>query len=185
MAKRGTLPKDQAGWTTLADQLLQGTDDRAAVVLGGAFVEALLDSLLESWVLPGANLGFLSHFGAKKDLAFALSLIDDEEKEHLEAIANIRNFFAHELLDATFQNQKVRASISILKKTTRGVHPSDSPRTCFNKAIGSTATLRLREREPVTREAFRRERQERMKADLVTFTRKYLSRKRAREDADH
>jgi hypothetical protein len=183
MPKRATLPKDQAGWTTLADQLLQGRDDRAAVVLGGAFVEAVLDSVIESWVLPGVNLRFLSHFGAKKDFAHALALIDDEELEHLEAIANIRNLFAHELLDATFKHPKVRTSLSVLKRTTPSVDPGDSGRTCFNKAVVGAVTLRLRVREPVTREAFRREMQERMKTDLAKFTREYFARGHHRQKA--
>ncbi len=174
--RKVTLPKDDTEWKILLDKLGFNADDRTAVILGGSLVEETLESLVRSWLLPEAALSFLSHFGVKKDLALGLGLIDDEEESHLQAIASIRNVFAHHLLDATFKHPQVRASLGKLK-TVRGANPDDTPRERFRKAVlHLTTSLNFRKGEPITREAFRRQAERRVDALWKAAIRKHRKR---------
>lgn len=79
---------------------LRSETDRACAVLGGAMVDARLESLFirrlsghQSDLLNG--LGPLSTFSARSKVAHALSWIDDDLFNDLEVIRRIRNDFAH------------------------------------------------------------------------------------------
>lgn len=171
--RRVTLPKDDAEWQILLDKLGFNADDRTAVILGGSLVEARLEELVVSWLRPGAPLDFLSAFWAKKQAAFALGYIDEEEDVQLEAIASIRNVFAHHLLDATFQHPKVRENLEKLRAIKR-VNAQDPPRTVFRNAVVHFAMeLNHRKRDPVTRAAFSREAEERVNAQWRDAIRKH------------
>jgi len=60
---------------------------------------------VRSWLRPDAQLGFLGTYSAKRDLAYALGYIDDDDVSLLNAIFGIRNLFAHHLLEATFEDE--------------------------------------------------------------------------------
>lgn len=117
------LPKKPAMPETdhrFAQMFLQESD-RAAAVLGGSFLEAVLEEALRSWLRPdGAALdgyfdarqhGFLGTFSAKKNLAYAMGLVSKVQGTSLQTVASIRNFFAHHVLDATFSNAAVREEL--------------------------------------------------------------------------
>ena len=174
--RRVTLPKDDAEWQRLLSELF-GADDRTAVILGGVLVEAALESLVRSWLLPEATLGFLSNFGAKKDLARALGFIEDGEAEHLQAIASIRNVFAHDLLEARFEDPTVRENIDKLRKV-RNARPEDAPRAVFrNAVVRLTTSLNFRKREPITAKAFRQQAMRRVRDQWKAAQRKYRKAK--------
>lgn len=113
---RVTLPKSKDEWAKLVARLTDGPNDRETVLIGGSLVDTTLEHMLLSWLLPDQAVeqffnplgsGFLSTFGAKKNLAFALALITDDERRDLERVASVRNVFAHHLLDAAFEHPKV------------------------------------------------------------------------------
>ena len=107
--------------------------------------------------------GFLSTANTKKNLAFALGLLDRDERASVQAIAKIRNLFAHHLLDATFKHPDLAGPLDQL----RGVAgPKDSPRKRFVAAVTRVIIdLRMRTLEPRTPEEFVREVEARVKAD--------------------
>jgi hypothetical protein len=178
--KRPRLPEDQDTWLTLVDQLVNGADDRSAVVLGGCIVEAVLDELVASWLLPDAPLGFTPTVYAKIDVAFAMALIGDEEKAVLQAIANLRNVFAHNLHDADFKHPRARQSLAAFRTMDRAAK-GDSPRDLFRKAITAAVSLRLKTRDPVTQDEFRAEVEARLDREFAAFVRKREARKRSQE----
>jgi hypothetical protein len=165
---RVSLPKDQAVWLKLVDELASGASDRAAVVLAGGIVEAVLDELVESWLLPGAKLDFLTGLGAKRDLAVALGLIDAKEKAQVDAIVDVRNLFAHRLQEATFDSEVVQKCLRVLRAGRRA-NAKDSPRTLLRKAVTEVLSLRLRVRNPITPDAFRKEMERRIISEMLAF----------------
>ncbi len=127
------------------------SSNRSMVVLLGSVVDAVLADLVSSWLLPDKAVedffcppGFLSTFGSRKNLAFALGLVTEDEKRDLQVIADVRNFFAHHLLDATFSDAEVTASLRRLRSIVN-LSPGDTPRDRFRKAVFQLVP-RLRER---------------------------------------
>jgi hypothetical protein len=114
-----TLPEHDpvAFWKLFEDET-----DRAAAVLGGSYLDAILEQVLRSWMPPNAEKtvdaffephGFLGTFGARKNMAFALGIVDTEARDDIQRIANIRNFFAHHVLEAdSFDNEAVRQELA-------------------------------------------------------------------------
>jgi len=166
---KAQLPKDDEEWVKLVEQITAGADDRTAVILGATLVEVTLEAMLLSWLRPEKSVeeffdsGFLSTANTKKNLAFALGLLDRDERASVQAIAKIRNLFAHHLLDATFKHPDLAGPLDQL----RGVAgPKDSPRKRFVAAVTRVIIdLRMRTLEPRTPEEFVREVEARVKAD--------------------
>lgn len=93
-----------------------GASDRAAAVVAGAFLDEVLHELLQDAFVKRSKEGQrklfhgngpLSTFSAKIELAFSLGLISEHEHFVLNSIRGIRNEFAHELGDLSFQSQSV------------------------------------------------------------------------------
>ncbi len=185
MSRNVKLPKDDE-WVALVDQIMKGTDDRAVVVLAGSLIDAVLEQLLISWLLPDDAVtqyfdpphGFLSTSGATTNLAFALALVSHEERDDLKQVAKVRNVFAHHLLDATFEHPDVVKHLKGLK-SVKGLAPEDSPRARFRKAVSQlVVSLRtFRTLEPTTAEKFRRLAERRLEADWRRYVRKHYKRK--------
>jgi DNA-binding MltR family transcriptional regulator len=93
-----------------------GASDRAAAVVAGAFLDEVLHQLLDDFFVARSvdaqkklfrGNGPLSTFSAKIELAFSAGLISEKEHFDLNAIRRIRNDFAHQLGDLSFQTQSV------------------------------------------------------------------------------
>ncbi len=91
-------------------------NDRAAAIVGGAFVENYLTLAVKSRLRPlsarfddklFAGYGPLASFSAKIDLGFALHLYNDPQRADLVAIKNVRNYFAHHIDVREFENEHV------------------------------------------------------------------------------
>jgi DNA-binding MltR family transcriptional regulator len=87
----------------------------ACVVIGAAFLDAALASLLSKTLLKSGVTtkllgpsGALGSFGTRADLAYCLSLITKSHYKDLCVIAEIRNHFAHHHLNFGFNDPKVR-----------------------------------------------------------------------------
>ena len=164
------LPKDDAEWQKLVEQMLDVVDDRSAVIIGAALVEVSLDELVRSWLLPDAQLGFLGTYGAKEDLAYALGYVDAPDVPLLDASSAIRNVFAHHLLEATFEHPEVRKHLQQLE-AHRG--PGEARQVFARAVMWLVPHLRLRRREyGVSRDAFRKAAQERNTAEWIIAARK-------------
>ena len=83
-------------------EALNNESDVACVVIGAAFLDTALASLLEQQLLKSkvtrkllAPSGVLGNSAARADLAYCLCLISKEHYRDLCSIAEIRNQFAH------------------------------------------------------------------------------------------
>lgn len=102
--------------------------DRAAVILGAAKLDLLLNQLLQAALLPctGKNDelldgdGPLSTFSSRITLCHRLGLIDDDFCRALHLIRRIRNSFAHELsgvsLESGAHRDRIRELVAPLEK---------------------------------------------------------------------
>jgi hypothetical protein len=87
------------------DDVIQGTSDRTAIIVGAAMLEFQLEELLKAFLQPttkshddlfeGENP--LSTFAAKITLANRLGVLHEEETAILRGIKRLRNAFAHQL----------------------------------------------------------------------------------------
>lgn len=90
--------------------------DRAAAIVGGAFVDELITELIKCHLVTDeasdkklfSGSGPLATFSAKIDIAYRLGLISKTEHVAINTIRSIRNTFAHEMGTATFSNQSIR-----------------------------------------------------------------------------
>ncbi|HET6410609.1 MAG TPA: hypothetical protein VFG53_01015 [Anaeromyxobacter sp.] len=164
------LPKDDAEWKRLVEQMLDVVDDRSAVIIGATLVEVSLDELARSWLLPDAQPGFLGTYRAKEDLAYALGHVGDADLPLLDAISGIRNVFAHYLLGATFEHPRVREYLQALEAYSG---PGEARQVFARAVMWLVPHLRLRRREyGVSRDAFRKAAQERNTAEWIIAARK-------------
>jgi len=78
----------------------QSETDRAAAILGGAYLDNLLNELLKCRLLYNSltdkDLNNLS-FDRRIKLCYSTGVINQKEKRDLTTIKNIRNYFAHDI----------------------------------------------------------------------------------------
>lgn len=194
---RLTLPAAPKEWEQLLRDMEVDAEDRTAVILGGSLVEATLDRMLLTWLVPEDSVrkffdadsgGFLSSFGPKMKLAYALGLLEDEdERKQLRAIASVRNIFAHHLLDATFGHPAVLGPMRTLRELVQariGAERVLTPREVFVAAVKMVAvSFNMRSLTPRTTKEFRRLVQTRVKRQWIAAARRTersLSAKRKR-----
>lgn len=101
---------------------LKGESDRAAAVLGAAFLDALLDKALRKRLLPSLdknafeNNGPLATFASRTTITHALGWIDADTKADLDLVRRIRNEFAHDPNhQLSFESQQIKSRTSQLK----------------------------------------------------------------------
>jgi DNA-binding MltR family transcriptional regulator len=97
---------------------LVNSSDRAAVLIGATILDVQLERLLRGFfvddeqevnkLIASANQSApLSSFSARIRAAYCLGLIHKSERDDLSAIREIRNVFAHNILNCTFDNSDV------------------------------------------------------------------------------
>ena len=97
---------------------LVNSSDRAAVLVGATILDMQLERLLRGFfvddeqevnkLIASANQSApLSSFSARIRTAYCLGLIHKSERDDLSAIREIRNVFAHNILNCTFDNSDV------------------------------------------------------------------------------
>lgn len=118
LPKKVRLPPDSLGYFDMFEK----ESDRAAAVLAASYLEAVLEEVLRTWLPPNPAVvdaffdplqsGFLSTLSAKKNMAYALGLVSTADRKDLQVVANVRNFFAHHVLDAdSLDSQLVKDSL--------------------------------------------------------------------------
>jgi DNA-binding MltR family transcriptional regulator len=97
----------------LSDVINEGSD-LACVVVGAAFLDGALKSLLAKKLLRSTvadklldESSALGNFAARADLAYCLGLVKKEHYQDLNRVSQIRNQFAHKHLQLDFADPKV------------------------------------------------------------------------------
>lgn len=115
MSTRSRKLKKLEDWQGWIDEF-QNESDRAAVVLGAAVVDTLLEELLRAFFVDDSTaadqlLGVerpLGSFGARGRAAYCLGLVSKEHFDDLRTLGRIRNRFAHDLHGLDFRDTSVR-----------------------------------------------------------------------------
>lgn len=96
-------------------QHFHSESDRGAAILVGSFAEHALGTYLTHHVKDkgvGEKLfgpvGPLSSFSQRIAVAYAFGLINQRQYKEFEAIRQVRNYFAHHPLEATFDSPEVQ-----------------------------------------------------------------------------
>jgi DNA-binding MltR family transcriptional regulator len=119
-------PEELDGSAAKFFETIKGESDRGCVLVAAAFLDESLEFLLRSKMTKEANIvkasieplftgiGPLKSFWAKIELCRAFELLGDYQYSDLTRIRNLRNYFAHSYIDATFGDQKVVGIVSEL-----------------------------------------------------------------------
>ncbi len=97
-------------------QTLQDEPDRGCVLVGAAFLDDVLKSLLELHFVNDRPVtakllrqdGVVGTFGARIELAYALGLVSSAVHDDLNIIRKIRNVCAHRHHPASFHTPEIR-----------------------------------------------------------------------------
>jgi DNA-binding MltR family transcriptional regulator len=136
---------------------LIGLSDRAAGIVGSAFLEDRLTQLIRRRQfidddVHKDSMGFLfrdggpiSSFATKTALAFAAGLITEQCRLDLKVIIKIRNKFAHDLAASAFNQSPIKEhcmSIKLVEQFSRPVNSNEEeflndPRSRFLVAVNS------------------------------------------------
>lgn len=97
--------------------------DRSTVIVGAAWLDELLHSILKAKLLPpvsGKGLlegdGALGTFSARIELAYRLGLIDAQFARSLDLVRKTRNLFAHEFEAGSLNNEPHASRVRELVK---------------------------------------------------------------------
>ena len=133
--------------------------DRAVAILGGAYLEALVESLLRSFLKASPTTtrllepsGAMGAHGSRVALALSLGLITDSVKCDLDVIARIRNAFAHDFEIESFNHDRVRDLCRNLKQPE--LHEDLAKRTAHNEAELRVLVASVREEAATPRGRF-------------------------------
>ncbi|KDA94768.1 DUF4145 domain-containing protein [Pantoea agglomerans] len=101
-----------------------GSSERAAVIVGAAFMDEMLTGLLTGFMVPDtpkkdkeifSGNGPLSTFSSKINMCWKLGLISEGERTTLHAIRGIRNDFAHKLTGISLNDASVMQKIKAIE----------------------------------------------------------------------
>jgi hypothetical protein len=138
------------------------SDDRSAVLVGSAILERRLENLLASRLIgptaakkllgdTGKN-GPLGSFFSKILAAWSLGLISEDEYADLEIIRDLRNSFAHDVLDCDFTNPEVKVKCDKLRIAWKALGTKAAPyRVALNMEIYTLDTLLARRNDGAVR----------------------------------
>jgi len=117
-----------SGWGLPEDALdflkeFEGESDRAAAVLGAAYLDECLKQLIVGFLIDDSkavknllgDFGVLGSFSAKIEVSYCMGLLREEEYHNLRIIKKIRNRFAHRLHGYSFSEASVRDMCSELR----------------------------------------------------------------------
>ena len=113
----------------------EGASDRAAAIVGGAFLDEVLSELLQQFLVPDKKsdekvfegAGPLSTFSFRIEMAFRLGLISKRERDTLHTIRSMRNDFAHQLKGISFSSQSIRARCQNIETPVELIAPKVIP----------------------------------------------------------
>jgi hypothetical protein len=155
------LPPEDIPRVQAAIAELEGENERAAAVVGAAWLDELLAELIATsfidhevsrHLLDPEKHGPLSHYATRVRVAFALGLVSQEQMADLVLIGRIRNLFAHKVHRRSFENSTVSKYCHKLVTGPRvaGQDLRDTPRGLFISTVGFLSFVlsnRLEERK--------------------------------------
>jgi DNA-binding MltR family transcriptional regulator len=117
--------------------VLNSEGDLACVVVGAAFLDAALKTLLSEKLLKSSDTtvkllddgGPLGTFSARADLAYCLSLVSKHRHKDLRLVMEIRNQFAHRHLKLAFDDSTVREMCGRLNEWKMLLHGQEEDTT--------------------------------------------------------
>lgn len=141
-SKSDLLPVDVRAWL----KEFQGETDRAAAVLGVAYLDALLESGLRAFLVDDdkrvsrllKSEGQLGTFSARALASYCLGLISEDQLRELRLLGRIRNRFAHELHGLSFANAKIEdlcQELRLPKLLPWAMGLPDAPRDIFSISV--------------------------------------------------
>lgn len=124
--KRGEYERETLGNYRDVLEAYEQESDRSAAILAASFLEEVLEETIRSFLIEDKSVdnlfkGYspLSTFSSKIDISYALGLITKEMKQDLDVVRKVRNHFAHNWKDASFDNSPVSDFCRNLKITSR------------------------------------------------------------------
>lgn len=113
LAKKKTKSAEEIAMSAI-DEEFHGESDRIVAIVGGAYLDTLLESLLRSVLreqdkedLLGTSDALGSN-GSRYKLAYRLGLIRKHQRDDLRYVAKIRNEFAHVHTSLSFDDAPIR-----------------------------------------------------------------------------
>ena len=136
--------KDAEHWADLYLKEFGKESDRASVILSAVMLDTALESLLKTFLVPlassednlleGANAP-ISSFSARIDLTHRLGLISATFCRDLHIIRRIRNDFAHNVANCSFNDSAVRTRVIELARSSRLYERFPAERKIFVEGI--------------------------------------------------
>lgn len=134
-------------------EILQSESQRGGVLLGAAMLDDCLLKLLKGFMvdsaaheverlLEGGLSAPLGSFSARTLIAYCLGLISEDEFKDIEIIRDIRNKFAHNLLEISFDNQSIQDKCKNL--TASNIIPSNIEFDASSRFLIAVAMLSSR-----------------------------------------
>jgi DNA-binding MltR family transcriptional regulator len=128
MVKKKTKSREEIAMSTI-DEEFQGESDRIVAIVGGAYLDELLTSLLRSVFIREedaevllSEIGPLGSNGSRCKLAYCLGLIRKHQRDDLAIVAKIRNKFAHVHTSLTFDDVPISDLCKNLKQAHSWTH---------------------------------------------------------------
>lgn len=128
--------------------ILNGENDRGAVLSSGVFLEESLEKMLKAFLADCSSTkdllnGFstpIGSLGAKAKLSYSLSLLDKDLFLTIEIIRKIRNEFAHDWQGITFDSDKIKFLLNncLTHPILKSIHykkETVKPRTQFQNIV--------------------------------------------------
>src|SRR5688572_23015419 len=109
-------PTTAGEWAIALHTAFERESDRAAAIVAGAMLDDALLTLLRARLVPAVDRersileapnAPLGTFSARIDASFQMGLVSKELARDLHIIRKIRNQFAHEPLDTTFDTPRI------------------------------------------------------------------------------
>ncbi|GMO96259.1 MltR family transcriptional regulator [Bradyrhizobium sp. TM239] len=131
---------------------IDASPDRAAAIVAAAFIERHLELALKARLVQDdtylkdmfRSSGPLGSFSSKIRMAYLLGICSKETTRDLETIKNIRNAFAHDVLIAGFDNQRINDLTENLENATVNLvirivgHDDVPPQMAFPKEASTS-----------------------------------------------
>jgi DNA-binding MltR family transcriptional regulator len=142
----------------------QEESDRAFAVLVAAYLDELLGELIAAAMktdsdevaklLYRSGHGPLGSFSARINTAYCLGVVDDNQQRDLNLIRKVRNKFAHEISNISFERDDIASQCREMKGAKQGGQPT-SAREQFGKTslrLIVDIMVRIREAEELKAE---------------------------------
>ncbi len=122
-SEKRTQEDRPSAFRQMMNSLEAETSDRAIAIVGAAYLDDRLARTIRAFLIkrdePTRKLlgtqGPLGAFGARIQMAFCLGLLDEDEYHDLGIIQKIRNEFAHQVADLTFDEARMAQRCDLLR----------------------------------------------------------------------